>query len=927
MGEVYRARDPRLGREVAIKVLPSHLSASPELQRRLEREAKAISQLSHPHICTLHDVGREGETDFLVMEYLEGETLAHRLEKGALPLEQALRTASEIADALDKAHRQGVVHRDLKPGNIMLTKSGAKLLDFGLAKLRDVGAVEEVAAESALPTEARPLTEEGKIVGTYPYMAPEQLEGEKADARTDVFAFGSMLYEMVTGQRAFRGESRASLIAAIMSSEPRPISELQPMTPPLLDRVVKRCLEKDPEQRSQSAGDLAAELRWIVEGVTESDASSHPLIRPLQRDRLVLAASVVAAAVLAAASTAVYFRPARPAGARSTARRPNVTRFLLSLPDDLRVAHFYRHGITLSPDGKWMAYLGGAVEGPLTQANQIYLRPLDHWESRPIPGTTDARNITFSPDSLWIAFAQHAAGAWALKRVSISTGQIFTVCGDLRGYGENGNGISWGDDDWLVFDGDGPDLKRVPAKGGQPVPANIRLPDMPLETRLQLPSVLPGSRSVLFTAVRYHGNLEPRFTDIYVWSADTGQSRRLIEGATDARYVPTGHIIFAREGHLLTVPFDKDRLELTGPEVQSLSGVNHSAYFGWTQWETGAAQYSVSDTGLLAYVSGSVIPEEKFELVWVDRRGREEVLDLGQQRLFSSVRVSPDGRLLALARPYPPYAVWIHDLERRTTRRQTFKGRTVWAVWGPESDTFTYESDLEGPTRIYQRVIGSGPEEHTQVPTGEGSGWHIPGSWSPDGKTLVFMKPGRGGSWDLWTTSDGQTSRLTDTESDEGYPEFSPNGRWIAYTSDESGRNEVYVRPYGREGRTYQVSTQTGREAAWSRDGSEIVFRRSDSTSDGPGGFFFVTFVETDGSVQLGKPVLLFEDRYDTGFPGRSYDVTANGRFLLRRRVAGDAQRFVDSVFPTRIHVVQNWFEEVKASMRESDRAGHQASQ
>jgi Tol biopolymer transport system component len=590
------------------------------------------------------------------------------------------------------------------------------------------------------------------------------------------------------------------------------------------------------------------------------------------------------------------------------------------------VAHFYRHGIALSPDGKWIAYLGGSVDGPLAQTNQIYLRPLDHWESRPIPGTTDARNITFSPDSQWVAFAQNEAEVWAIKRLSISTSQIRTICGDLRGYDENGNGISWGDDNWIVFDGDGPGLNRVPAKGGQPLPLNIQLPDTPRETRMQLPFVLPGSRSVLFTAVRHHGNLEPRFTDIFVWSADTGQCRKLIEGATDARYVPTGHLVFAREGRLLTVPFDRDHLQLTGPEVQTLPGVNHSVYFGWRYWETGVAQYSVSNTGLLAYASGSVIPEERFELLWVDRRGREEVVDLKQQWLFSSVRISPDGRRLALARAHPPYAVWIHDLERKTMRRQTFKGRTIWAIWGPESDSFTYESDVEGPTRIYRKTIGSGPEEFERVPTGEESGWHIPGSWSPDGQTLVFTKPGRAGLWDLWATSNGQTTRLTDTESYEGYPEFSPDGRWVLYTSDESGRNEVYVKPYGHGGRMHQVSTQGGHEAAWSTDGTEIVFRRSGSTSDGPRGFFSVTFVETDASVRLGKPVFLFEDRYLSGGPGRSYDVTRDGRFVLRRRVAGDTERFVDEVFPARIHVVQNWFEELKARMGESGRVVDQGS-
>jgi serine/threonine protein kinase/WD40 repeat protein len=911
MGEVYRARDTRLDRTVAVKVLAAKVSGDPRLRERLEREARAVSRLNHPHVCVLHDVGREGKTDFIVMEHLVGETLAERLRRGPLRPDEALRHADEIARALDAAHRQGIVHRDLKPGNVMLTKAGAKLMDFGLSRARRPG---DAPWDSALQTEA--MTEEGTILGTLPYMAPEQLEGRETDSRTDLFSFGATLYEMVTGRRAFRGDTRASVIAAIMSSEPPPVSELQPLTPLPLDRVVKRCLAKDPEDRWQSAGDLAAELEWIRESLANGAEAPARALPRWRRSRFPWGASLVAAASLAAALTALYLDRARHHD--RTGGSTAVYRSEVSLPDHVRLKHAARHGIALSPDGRWLAYLGGAQEGDWEE-NQIYVRPLDQWDSRPLPNTQRVRNIAFSPDSEWLAFAQgEQEGSWAIKRVSIESGQILTVCDGLPSYYfSKGTGISWGDDDWIVFDGNDPGLKRVPASGGEPESLDIELPDEPSETRMQLPVVLPGSGSILFTAVRYQGLLEPRFTDIYAWSADTGEARKLVEGAIDAQYVPTGHLLFAREGSLYAAPFDADRLRVTGPEVRVLSGVAHSIYVGWRYLETGAAQFSVSKKGALAYAPGSVAPERRRTLVWVDRQGREEIVD-HQQGIgpFPSVRISPDQRYLLLGWGRPPHGVRLYDLRRRTMRRLTFEGRSMYPIWGPGADSFTFDSDAEGPTRIYIGSLSSGPESVERMPTGDERGWHMPASWSPDGGALMFSLE-KSEHVSIWTTSQGHTSRLSDPAFQENLPEFSPDGRWIAYTSSESGSPEVYVRPYGHPGRTHKVSTQGGHAPAWTRGGTEIVFRRHPEWyADGRPGFYAVTFRASRGEVQLGEPTFLFEDKYRFSSPSRLYDVAPDGeRFILVKEdlTEAETQEQLDRLYPTRIHVVQNWFEELKS--------------
>ncbi len=597
MGEVYRARDTRLERTVAIKVLPAHLSQSEELRQRFEREAKTISQLSHPHICALYDVGQAvleedrrqalgagRQISYIVMEYLEGETLTDRLVKGPLPTDQVLRYGIEMADALDKAHRQGIVHRDLKPGNVMLTKSGVKLLDFGLAKAfeRPLDAAgREQAAAAQHPLAKRNLTalstvmggpnltQEGTILGTFQYMAPEQLEGKETDARTDIFAFGAVLYEMATGKKAFEGKSQASLIAAILTADPAPVSAIQPMTPPALDRVVKTCLAKDPEDRWQSAHDIGSELTWIAQGGSQAALAAA---RPGARRKPVW---IFTAALLTAAAFAGFL--GWKLGTGRMPPRP-IIRFSLPLTSPLAVQEpWWRPAIALSPDGRSLVYAAQRAGD-----TQLYLRRLDQPESTPLPGTEGGSGPFFSPDGQWVGFF---AGLKLLK-VPIAGGAPVTVC-----EAASGRGASWGSDDTIVFAGSFyGGLSRVPASGGTPRPLAVLDPKKG-ERSHRWPEILPGGKAVLF-AVGVGGSWDE--ARIVVQPVDTGDRRILVEGGSQPRYVPAGYIVYGRGGSLLAVPFDRQRLKVTGSPFQVVERVATE--------ESGAVEFTFSADGSLVYL-------------------------------------------------------------------------------------------------------------------------------------------------------------------------------------------------------------------------------------------------------------------------------------------------------------------------------------
>jgi eukaryotic-like serine/threonine-protein kinase len=874
MGEVYKARDTRLDRIVAIKVLPTHLADRSELRERFEREARTIAGLNHPHICTLHDIGRQDGTDYLVMEYLEGETLAQRLEKGSLPLEQVLQYAIEISDALDKAHRKGVTHRDLKPGNIMLTKSGTKLLDFGLAKLKQEAAPANVSL-SDLPTANEPLTAQGSIVGTMQYMAPEQVEGKEVDARTDIFAFGAVVYEMATGKRAFEGKTQASLIAKILETDPLPISSLEPMTPPALDRVAKRCLAKEPDERCQSAKDLTDELKWIA--VDGSQAGLAPTvtvkgIHALGRRELILSVGTL---VFGAAIAGLATWNLKPSW-----QKP-VTRTVINLPPGQQLAGLENGpAVALSPDGTRLVYV--ARQGGI---QQLYLRAMDSFEAKPISGTEEATAPFFSPDSQWIGF--FAAGK--LKKISVSGGAALLLA-DAAYFG----GASWGSQGMIAFTPT-PNvsaLQQVADEGGAPRPlSHFEKGDV----SHRWPEFLPGGKAVLFAA----GPTAVTFTNaqVAVQSVGTGQRRNLIQRGMSPRYAPSGHLVYAQGGSLMAVPFDPERLEVTGTAVPVVDGVLQSPV-------TGAAQYTISATGSLIYVPGGV-QATQLSLVWVDRHGAEQPIAAPEHAYFTP-RLSPDGRRVAVGITESDSQIWLYDLGRDTMTRFTFDGDyNPVPAWTPDGKRIAFESNKEGaPNLFWQLADGSGGLE--RLTTSEYI--QVPMSWSPDGKLLAFMEVNPITGVDIWVLRTGDPSAGSEqireaqpflrTPFSEGAPAFSPDGRWLAYISNESGRYEVYVQPYPGPGGKWQISTEGGTEPKWNPSGRELFYRSGEK--------MMAVDIAAQSGFAAGKPRMLFEGQYELSpVQSDNYDVSSDGqRFLMLKPTVQAA--------PTQINVVLNWFEELK---------------
>lgn len=868
MGEVYRARDTRLDREVAIKVLPQHLSRSLEFKQRFDREAKSISQLTHAHICTLHDVGHHDGTDFLVMELLEGDTVAQRVTKGPLPLDAVLTHGVEIASALDAAHRKGVVHRDLKPGNIMLTKTGAKLLDFGLAKSATV-----MDNDPSAVTVSQPLTSKGTILGTFQYMAPEQLEGIEADARTDIFAFGAVLYEMATGKRAFEGASRASLIASIMSSHPRPISELQPLTPPGLDRLIRKCLAKDPDQRWQSAADIADELRWISEGGSSASGTVAGTVQGARRQfhRGVLCGALLVAVLGAALVWSL----------REPQKTPSSLHLGVFLPGtDVVDAGLENLAIALSPDGRSLAYCARGSGGI-----NLYLRRLDQRDSTKLPGTEGAYDPFFSPDGEWIGFF---AGT-KLRKVSVRGGVSIPLADSI----ESRSG-TWVDKDTIAFAPNfGSPVMRLPASGGTPLPFTT----LNVETRERThrwPEALPGGEWVLFTvgSIDSPGGYDD--STIEAASLKTGERRMLVKGGRMARYAPPGYLVFARNEVLFAVRLDASDPKIIGTPVPVLDGVGGEE-------TSGASHFSVSRNGTLAYVPG--VSGALDELVWVDRYGKIEPVG-APHRLYDQVRVSPDGAQLLLSQgPVRSVGdIWRYDIGRGTLTRLTFEQKCSSPLWTPDQSHFVYRNEAGMYQVMVQPLDASSPPRiiHKDADPILLSGI------TPDGLTVLFQKYGSGTSDVLVVPLDGSKPAAPLWE--EPGPQYggtvSPNGKWLAYVSQESGVDEVYVRPASGQGGKWHVSLEGGIVPVWSPDGKEIFFVRGDT-------MMVVAIEASETQITSGVPKKLFD------FPpgrrserdSRSFDIAPDGtRFVLMRSATPGLGR-------RHINVVLNWSEELKGKV------------
>ncbi len=856
MGEVYRARDTRLERTVAIKVLPEHLSQNEEVRQRFEREAKTISQITHPHICALYDVNREGETEYLVMEFLDGETLADRLSKGPLPAEQLLRYGIEIADALDKAHRVGIVHRDLKPGNVMLTKSGVKLLDFGLAKFQPPSSA-AMSGVSRLATAAQvsqPLTERGTVLGTFQYMAPEQLEGRDADARSDIFAFGAVLYEMATGHKAFEGKSQASLIGAILRDQPPPISGISPMTPPALDRVVKTCMAKDPEDRFQTAHDVNLQLQWISEGGSQAGLPAPVAARRRNREKLAWVAAAVAA--LAALGLGWGFLK------RAPLPQP-VMRFEIAPPADVTTIDVPR----ISPDGKLLAFDATDSEGK----NRIWVRPLNAIEAHPFPGTEGGARPFWSPDSQFLGFVADGV----LKKVGVSGGPPTKIC-DAPGASDG----TWSSQGVILFDGTGSDpIHRVSAAGGTKA-VEVR-PDLKRhETSIGWPEFLPDGRHYLYllTTERADDNA------YWIGSIDSKERKKLGPAQTLVTYSPPGYLLFARDRTLVAQPFDAGALKTTGEAVPLAEKIGTD--------NVGLARFSVSRNGVLVYRTA----QSAGRLLWRDRSGRE--LDSpGDPGAYNNPAISPTGDRVAYNFGDPRTGkqdVWIRNFARGVASRFTLgAGDNYRAVWSPDGASVVFGSDRSGTQDLYEKSTRGQSAEKLILHTDENK---FATSWTRDGRYIAYTSQSPRTNLDIWalpTFGDRKPVAISSGPFAENTAMFSPDGRHVAYVSNESGRNEIYVQTFPEAGGRWQVSTAGGIDPSWRADGKELFYRSPDQK-------LLAVEIRSEGEFQAGIPKPLFAASVVQGATRNRYSPSPDGQRFVFVAPLGR-----DSLGPT--NVVLNW--------------------
>jgi len=881
MGEVYRARDTRLDRSVAIKILPAQFSSDPVRKQRFEREAKAISGLNHPHICVLHDVGSQDGVDYLVMEYVEGETVAKRLEKGPLPLDQVLRYGAQIAVALDVAHRSGVVHRDLKPGNIMLTTSGAKLLDFGLAK--PTGPLVGGLTLTEAATQTTPVTAEGTIVGTIQYMSPEQIEGKEVDGRSDVFSLGAVLYEMLTGQKAFQGKSQLSVASAILEKEPAPISTLKPMTPPTLDHAIRRCLVKDQEDRWQAARDLALELNWIGEAGSQSGVTAvAPGMAARKRRERILWLVLIVFFALAAEMAAVLF------GVLKWGRSPEqiqVVRTSILPPEKTRFAPVGVSGgpAAISPDGKMLVIPARAESGE----ELLWIRSLDSLTARPLQGTQEGSYPFWSPDSRFLGF--FALGK--LKKVEASGGPVEPLCD-----AEDGRGGTWSNSGVIIFTpSPGAPLYRVEDSGGTPA-AVTKLDQSRAETSHRWPYFLPDGRHFLYFA-------RGRTSGIYVGSLELQQTKLILPSEAQAIYSQAGgHLVWWREGYLLAQPFNATRMELS----DSVTQVADHVLFSEVQ---SVAIFSLSQNGILVLQNGGTLNAD--QLSWMDRLGKPAGSVPVEQANLAHVRISPDGQKIALTVGDPvgfnKEDIWLFDLARGVRTRFTFSQSARDAVWSPDGSRVAYSSTTPGGTGLFVKSTTSASKEELLLDSAEVK---RPWSWSGDGRFLAYMRHDAQpikSKFDIWILplfGDRKPFPFLQSDYDNGTPSFSPNGRWIAYTSRESGPAEVYVASFPDGATKLQVSNQGGFSPVWRRDGKELFYLSM-------GGQLMTVGIANEGSsLQLATPESLFLMGFSLSRGGaplsqrQPFDVSPKGdRFAVTSYATLEAQPLT---------LVMNWDAELK---------------
>jgi serine/threonine protein kinase/dipeptidyl aminopeptidase/acylaminoacyl peptidase len=877
MGEVYRAQDTKLGRDVAIKVLPEAFAHDAERLSRFQREAKMLASLNHPNIATIHGLEQSNGTQYLVMELVSGETLAERIKReGALPVEEALAICKQIAEALEAAHEKGIIHRDLKPANVKVTPEGkVKVLDFGLAKAFAGDALGGDPSES--PTLSRAATLQGVLLGTAAYMSPEQARGKAVDKRTDIWAFGCVLYELLTGKQAFHGDDITDILAAVVRAEPD-WQALPAATPVQVRALLRRCLQKDKALRFRDTGDARIEIQ---EALTTPPTAEQVTVQRKTRERLAWAAAAALALIAVAFAIGYVLR---------TPKLPQPMRLSAEIGADANLYTFVGSSAVFSPDGTRLALLARDSD----QKQRIYVRSLDQLQATALPGTENALDPFFSPDGQWLGFFADNK----LKKISVQGGGAVTLCDVITAPGG-----SWGDDGTIVF---APDLQvglsRVSSAGGKPQPLTT-LDKQAGEITHLWPQVLPGSKAVLFTSSTTRANFEE--ADIVVYSMASGLRRTVQRGGYYARYVPSGHVVYMHEGTLFAVPFDLKRLEVTGQPTPILEGVATSPV-------TGGAQFSFSDTGNLVYVAGS-FGRQSVSIDWMDHEGKFTPLREIPSEYYD-LAFSPDGRRLALdIFDGKRRDIWVYEWERDTLTRTTFAGEyNVFPVWTPDGQRIVYSS-LEGRTNnlFWIRADGAGDAQRlaeSKYPQAEHS-------FRPDGKVLAFAQFNPGTGWDVMTLpiegdeksgwKPGEPKPFVNSNFQERSPAFSPDGRWLAYQSTESGNYEVYARPFPGPGGKWQISTGGGLIPKWSRNGKELFYSTLDNK------IMMVTYTASGDSFHADRPQLWSPGQFTERGNAYSFDLHPDGKRFAVLKAPGTEQ----APAVNKVSFIFNFFDELRRKL------------
>jgi Tol biopolymer transport system component len=882
MGEVYQAHDTKLGRDVAIKILPEAFAHDPERLSRFQREAKMLASLNHPNIATIHGLEQSNGTSYLVMELVSGETLADRVKReGAVPVEEALKIAIQIAEALEAAHEKGIIHRDLKPANVKVTPEGkVKVLDFGLAKAFAGDAANDDPSNS--PTLSMAATMHGVILGTAAYMSPEQARGKAVDKRTDIWAFGCVLYELLCGRPAFEGEDITEILAAVVKTEPD-WNQLPESIPLSIRVLLRRCLRKDRRQRFHDAADVRIETEEALAAAPDVGASTAVAARNGWRERLAWAAAGALALIAIALAIGFVLRAPKPP------QPLQAMRLSAEIGADASVYPAGGSSVILAPDGTRLAFVASGSD----QKRRIYVRSLDQLQATVLSGTENARDPFFSPNGQWIGF--FADGK--LKKISAQGGAAFTLCdapSDLGG--------SWGDDGTIVFT---PDqrvtLSKVSSAGGTPQPLTT-LDKQADEITQRWPQVLPGGTAVLFTSNTHLNNYED--ADIVVYSTASGQRKTLQRGGFYARYLPSGHLVYIHEGTLYAVPFDLKRLEVTGQPAPILEGMVTGPAFG-------GAQVSFSETGNLVYVAGRG-GGQNVSIYWMDREGRFTLLREAPGN-YRNPAFSPDGKRLALdIFDGKRFDIWVYEWERDTLTRLTFGGEAnQFPVWTPDGQRIVYSSQEKGGVFNLWWIRSDGAGDAQRLT--ESKSTQRTGSWRPDGKVLAFMQLNPDSSWDIMTLpiegdeksgwKPGEPKPFLNSASFGIEPAFSSDGRWLAYVSNESGNFEVYVRPFPGPGGRWQVSTGGGGYPQWSRNGKELFYRTEDSK------IMVVTYTASGDSFHADKPQLWSSGQFTDRGPGnRNFDLHPDGKRFAVLKVAGTEE----AAAVNKVSFIFNFFDELR---------------